>query len=115
MALKLDLERLFKIKGAQNKLKFLRSLGFTYSEAETLAYKKPNSLKISHIEKLCLAFQCTPSDLFSVEQSDAKSLPQDHPFTSLIREPVADIPSLLKKLPVDKLTELTKHIESLTK
>lgn len=112
--LKLIIQDLFKLKSISKKGAYLKKFGFTISRAQRLA-SKDNIVTISldQLEKLCIAFNCTPNDLLSFTPAPDSRLPENHPLFSLIKKEVLDIPSLLASLPPDNLSELSKHIKTL--
>lgn len=108
-----DLNRLFALKSIHNKLTFLRSNGFTYTEAQTIAHKVPIRVSIEHIYKLCLAFNCSPNDLFTYTPDEKSNLPQGHPLNSLVRPKSHDVDNLLKDLSPDKVTKFLDDLDKL--
>lgn len=111
--LTLNLKEQFKLKSILQKQAYLRKFGFTRSESQTLASKYDNKrITLIQLEKLCVAFNCTPNDLLTYTPSANATIPKDHPLYLLKREPAPNIPELLQKLSPDKLKELTKQIES---
>ncbi len=114
--LTLNLKEQFKLKSILQKQTYLRKFGFSMGESQNLASQKETKrLTLVQLEKLCVAFNCTPNDLLNYTPSPNATIPKDHPLYSLKREPAPDIPEILQKLSADKLKELTKHIESLSK
>lgn len=111
--LKFDLERLFKIRAVNKRLAYLYKNGFTYGEAQRLVSGKISRLPISHIEKLCVLFKCSPSELFTYVPNESANLPEDHPLNSLVREETAPLSELLEDLPIDVVNCLIPEIKKL--
>ncbi len=114
MDITLNLDNLFKLKNVENRLKFLRTNGFKYYEARYISYENPKSLKLDQIARLCLAFNCTPNDLFAVAENSKSAIPKGSPLNVLIKKPVADIPFILKNLSPEEYAKLAEQISSLS-
>ena len=111
--LKLDLNRLFKVKAIQKKGVFLKKNGFTKGQAYQLANRNTISITIKSLERLCRIFNCTPSDLFTYVPDKQSPLPSEHSLNSLIRPETQDINTILKDFPPDKITHILSEIEKL--
>src|SRR5437762_1741350 len=81
--LKLNLEYLLNLKAEKGKVGFLKRNGFSQAEAVNLASGKTKRLSIINIYKLCLAFKCTPNDLFLFIEDNKNQLAKNHPLNSL--------------------------------
>ena len=111
--LKLDLNRLFKVKAIQKKAAFLKQNGFTKGQAYKLANLNTKSISFKSLENFCRIFNCTPSDLFSYVPDNQNPLPTEHSLNSLIRPETQDINEMLKDLSPDKITHILSEIEKL--
>lgn len=111
--LKLKLDKLFKLRAENKKIGFLMRNGFSKSKAEYLATNKTKQLSFDTLYKLCLAFNCSPNNLFEYIPDKSNPLSADHPLNSLKSEPVPDVSSMLKSMSVEKLIDLSKQIKSM--
>mgnify|MGYP001413908712 CR=1 FL=1 len=112
--LKLNINTLAQARGIKNLTAHLMNFGFTYQPAFRLASGKTKSLPIHSIEKLCLALNCTPSDLFIFQPQANEPVPENHPLKSLIpkSEPV-NLTNIANDIPIAKLPEFSKKLEEL--
>jgi len=62
--LKLNLARLMKLHEVFHPLPYLTRHGFSEHEARGLLSDGKVMLRVEHLTKLCLLFNCTPNDLF---------------------------------------------------
>lgn len=70
--LKLDVERLLKEKG-KTKYWLWKKTNLTYTNFDNLIKNRTKSIRYANLEKLCLALECTPNDLFvEVEEKASK-------------------------------------------
>ncbi|MBS1552103.1 MAG: helix-turn-helix transcriptional regulator [Bacteroidetes bacterium] len=112
--LKFNLDKLFKLRSETKKLGFLTSNGFTPAKAQRLISDKSVGLSFDNIYKLCLAFNCTPNDLFEYVPDKSNPLPPDHPLNALKHEAVPDISNILKSMSVEKLKDLSVKLNTLS-
>lgn len=112
--LKLNINSLAEARGIKNLTAHLTKFGFTYQPAFRLASGKTKSLPIPTIEKLCLALNCAPSDLFIFRPQPNESIPENHPLKSLIpeSEPL-NLIDIANEIPISKLPEFSKKLEQL--
>lgn len=110
--LKLKLDYLFKLRAENKKIGFLMRNGFSKSKAERLAANKTKQLSFESIYKLCLAFNCSPNDLFEYVPDKSKPIPDEHPLNELKSEYISDVSSMLQSMSVEKLKDLSKQIKS---
>ena len=112
----LDLYRVFEDKGIENPQRFLKRNGFTVHTTFKLLNNKVVSISFRHMEQLCLLLNCSPDDLFSW-RSDELSGSYNHPFLMKLNrgERKGNITSQLKSLPPDKLNEVRKYIDQISK
>lgn len=113
--LKFDIEHLLKLKGGKTHTSFLRQNGFSRTSSFHLTSNKVKRLNVSDIRKLCKLFNCTPSDLFSISQSDADALPTNSAIRKLVRTPVLSMAEVLSDLSVEQANELMDKIRELKK
>jgi hypothetical protein len=116
--LKFDILPLLKYKGEQNPVLYLRKNGFSETTSYHLTGKNVKRLTITNIRKLCNLFNCTPNDLFTYEESEAKPLPPTSAQKQLVRNPipsfselVGDLTALQAKELLNKLIEIKNQTE----
>jgi DNA-binding Xre family transcriptional regulator len=112
--LKYNFTRLFKARGINKPYTYLVNIGFTPSIATKIKNNKYQRLSIDHIEKLCLAFNCTPNDLMEWQPKiNSKNIDQ-YQLKQLIREEsMIDINAFLQEVPIEKLQKAQELIKGL--
>jgi len=111
--LTLDLQRLMELREIQNPRGFLVKAGFTYHAAGRLL--KSELAELRYIEKLCVALNCTPDDLFGWVPDKGMRHAKGHALEKLAgRKRKGSIVPKLKNLPEDKLEQLHQFIDKLT-
>lgn len=113
--LKYNIKRLVSNRAVLKPISHLHKFGFTKSVASRIYGGRFSSLKLSQIEKLCIAFNCTPNDLIEYIPDD-KIKTSNHPLTTLIRkQETKKLNDILKDIPVDMLSDFTNKIDELKK
>jgi DNA-binding Xre family transcriptional regulator len=113
--LKYNLKRLINKRAVLEPVGHLKKFGFTFSTASRVAGGRFSTLKLSQLENLCIAFHCTPNDLFEYIPDD-KIKTQKHPLTTLIRnEQSKKVNEILNDIPIDMLSDFTNKIDQLKK
>ncbi|HCY75479.1 MAG TPA: hypothetical protein DHV28_06120 [Ignavibacteriales bacterium] len=113
--LKYNLKRLINNRAVFQPVGYLQKFGFTKYTASRIYGGHFSSLKLSQIEKLCIAFNCTPNDLIEYIPDD-KIKTLNHPLTTLIRNQEAKkVNEIFKDIPVDMLSDFTNRIDELKK
>lgn len=108
-----NLRRILALRGIDKPHAFLVKNGFATSTASNMLSFYPIVFKVRSMEKLCIALNCTPNDLFEWRESENSAVPENHPLKSLVREKVKHISEIVKDLPVEKLNELEAIINEL--
>jgi putative transcriptional regulator len=112
--LKLNINTLAKARGIKNLAAHLTKFGFTYQPAFRLASGNIKSLPIRNIEKLCLALNCTPNDLFIFQPQANEPVPENHPLKPLIaKSDPANLIDFANEIPISKLPEFSKKLDEL--
>jgi DNA-binding Xre family transcriptional regulator len=111
--LKLNLNRLFKIRAIEKRQKYLMDKGIPYNSAYHLCRDTMRKYDIGIIEQLCYALNCTPNDLFDFIP-DKEHLKDER--LELHKMKKADMnedemDSILKNYPVKKVAELIQKIK----
>ena len=111
-----NMERIFALRGIERPFTFLVKKGFPTSTASGMLRFYPKNIKITSLEKLCLALKCTPNDLFEWRDGKDETLDEDQPLNSLRREAVgAKLKDILEDIPLEKLSELEDFMKGLKK
>lgn len=109
--LTLNLNAIFKARGITYPNSFLVKNGISRNVATSLISGRTRNIKLDHIEKLCRALNCEPSDLFRFESRPDDFIPKDHPLLNLQNnEEPHDLRASLSNLPYKQLLEFTKNI-----
>ena len=104
--LQFDVQRMLKIRGVQTFAPFMKAAGISYKTALDMVAGRYGSIKWSQMEKLCLALNCTPNDLFKWK-GDGSDLPANSELLKLIRpETSPNIMDKLKGLSVEDAEKL---------
>ncbi|MBX3296711.1 MAG: helix-turn-helix transcriptional regulator [Acidobacteria bacterium] len=112
--LKLDLPRIFAVRGVRNPFKVLRGLGISHSTAYNLLSGRVVSVKHRHLEAICEYLRCTPNDLYAWTPEGGASAAEGHPLRGLIREgDAAEIARAFAEIPLDKINEARDLLEGL--
>ncbi len=107
----MNLSAIFKARGITYPSAFLIKNGISRNVAPKLASGRAQYIKIDHIEKLCRALNCEPSDLFCFKSQPNESLPKDHPLLTLRNDDDAtDLGASLHNLPYKQLKEIAKNL-----
>ena len=105
--------RLFKAKGINTPAKFLVQHGFSDKFATRVVRNDFRRLNLDDIQRLCELFLCTPNDLLEWRPSTDIENPSTHPLAPLIHtEKVMDLTRTLNSVPLEKLLEIEKLIQS---
>ena len=109
--LTLNLSRIFKARAIEQPYIFLVTHGFVPFIAHKYKNSKVIQIRVDHIEKLCIALNCTPNDLFEWFPDNLLDNREDHPLHSIRkRDKKIDINKMLSKLSLQKLEEVEKLI-----
>ena len=114
--LKYNLNRIIKTRMVQQPVGYLKQHGFPKQTAQRLLSGRFKILTTKQMEKLCLAFNCTPNDLIEWTQDDEKLLQQKPALQQLIRsEEPFGLTDIAKEIPFNKLKNFTREIEEIKK
>lgn len=112
--LKVDLGRIFAVRGVKDPFKTLRKLGISHNTAWNLLSGRVRSISYRHTELICERLNCTPNDLYAWKPDNAGVDVERHPLKGLMRdENAADIGNILQEVPLDKLNEARDMLASL--
>ncbi len=101
-------------RGIEKTTAFLVNLGMDYSTASRFLKSKSQFVKIRDIEKLCVALNCTPNELFEWEADKKTVLPETHSLNALgNRERPKELREMVKDIPPDKLALIENLLNEL--
>ena len=109
--LRYNFNRIFKAKGIDKPFTFLKRAGFSDNFATKVKNNRVNRLTLDLLERLCLAFGCTPNDFIEWIPDNNEMLDDKHPLYELKRtEKIMDLTKTLNSLPLSRLKEIEKII-----
>jgi hypothetical protein len=109
-------KRVFALRGIVRMSGFLVRLGFNYTQATKFLKAGKPTIKIKHIEQLCVALNCTPNDLFEWKAETNTVLPETHSLNRLQKaEKMQNLQQLVRDIPSDKLNLIASLLEELKK
>ena len=108
-------KNVFSMRGIEKTTAFLVGrLGMDYSTASRFLKSKSQFVKIKDIEKLCIALNCTPNDLFEWKPDANTVLPESHSLNALEkREKIKNLQELVKDIPSNKLALIEQLLNEL--
>ncbi len=111
--LQINLNRLFKARGIEQPYKFLVKQGFVSFMAHKLKNNKVQQIRVDHIEKLCVALNCTPNDIFEWSPNDLLDDRQNHPLQKIrSKNKKIELHKLLANMSLEKLEEMEQMLNS---
>lgn len=111
--LKIDLNKIFRLRGITKPQVFLKQNGFSDSKAFTITKRKTSALKLDNLEKLCLVLSCTPNDFIEWIPGNNSQIPESHPLHKLKPTETFNLNEILKDVPAEKILEFKSGIEEL--
>ena len=111
-----NLRRVFALRGIDKPFAFLVKNGFPPASATNMLKNYPLVFKVKSLEKLCVALNCTPNDLFEWRDGKNESLAENHSLNSLRKEPVSkNFCEIMKDVPLERAAEVESFLEGLKK
>lgn len=108
-----NIKRVMQLRGIGEPYKMLIKNGFVPATARKLVKNELRRVDLDVIEKLCLALNCTPNDLFAWQPSSAQANPDAQALIKLKRDQQQDLAKLLGSLPIEKFEEVAGIIQNL--
>ena len=109
--LKFSLDRIFKAKGIDKPFTFLINQDLSDNFATKLKNDKVKSIGLKQLEKLCIAFRCTPNDLLDWHPDKNDSFDKDHPLHTVTKSTkVMDMRNIFHSIPMDEIEEIESFI-----
>ena len=113
--MRLDLYRIFEVKGVENPAHFLMKNGFTRHTTSRLLDNSMSSVSFKNLETLCLILHCTTDDLFSWREPSGSTVYKDHVINKLRRgESKGNIAVKLKELLMHRPEEVQNFVDALS-
>lgn len=107
----LNVRRILRLRGVEKHYNFLVNLGFVPATANILLSSQAQRVKLEHLEKLCLALNCTPNDLIEWQPGSApQPIAETHSINSLKKK---NLNALLNEVPVDKFEQIADILQDL--
>ena len=111
----LDIQKVLSDKGIENPHLALRQMGFNVHTTSRLLRNEPSSINYGHLEILCLSLNCLPNDLLSWKPSELSKKYTHHQLDQLAPVEKDNLATKIQKLPVDKLQQIRKFVDDLSK
>ncbi len=114
--LQLNLANVIKNKGYSHPNAFLIELGFSSTMASRILNNKRKSIFSADLERICVALNCTPNDLFIYMPPPRAGIEGTHALMSLRHEKnETSIMESLRELPNEKVKELQQIVSTMKK
>lgn len=105
--LKLNVSRVFRLRGVENPARHLLKLGISRPTISRLLNNDKSWVSYAHLEKICTLLNCTPNDLFEWKPSADANLPENHALYALRRsESGKSLKEFVKDLPLEEVEKL---------
>lgn len=109
----INLRRVMQMRGVNNHYKMLVDLGFAPATARNFLGGAVERINLEHLERLCLALNCTPNDLLEWSPADNQANAEAQALIKLKRSGEADLSKLLGTLPMDKFEQVIDILQDL--
>jgi DNA-binding Xre family transcriptional regulator len=111
--LNINVEKILRLRGIENHYNFLVNLGIVPSTARNFLRDDVVLLRLEQIEKICVALNCTPNDLFEWTPNPNQPVAETHSLNAIRRRPERDLPALLNEVPLDKFEQIVDILQEL--
>src|SRR4051794_2470017 len=109
-----NLHRIFALRGIDGPNEFLTQSGFSAADIEQLLGPWHTTVDIGEVERLCVALNCTPNELFEWRVDAIPTIPENHPLNDLNNHPAAsNLARKIRDIPIEKLADLEAKINEL--
>ena len=111
--LKYNFNRVFKARGIEKPITFLRQAGIYDAFATRMKKNQVHRMNLPTIEKICILLKCTPNDLMEWEPDSNVESFSEHPLNIMMqsRKKIKDIGQMLDSVPFDKLGDIEEMIK----
>lgn len=108
-------KKILSLRGIEKVAGFMVKSEFTYQSAGRVLKSRASLIKVKDIERLCVALNCTPNDLFEWKADQTTVLPEGHSLNALSRgEKTRNLQQMVKNIPSDKLALVESLLEGLS-
>lgn len=109
----LNLKRVLFLRGVEKPGKFIENLGFAPATARKFLGRSVRSIALEHLERICLALNCTPNDLLEWlppenRRADASAPPA---LAKLQRAAATDLQQMLGALPMEQVEQIADILQ----
>ena len=109
--LQINITRVCNLRGITRTFTLLSKNGISRNIASRLASGTALSISFKHLEKICIALNCTPNDLLQWIPGTGEKDTANHPLHPLRKDtPLSGFKELLDSLPIEKLNDIAKII-----
>lgn len=108
----LNINPIIRLRGIEKPFSFLVRNGFTNHTAHYLLSGSSRSIRLDHIEKLCLLLKCTPNDIINWRPKSGTLPDEKTPLNNLrLNESSSfDLKTTLMNMPIDELKSFTEKM-----
>ena len=107
----LNLKRVLRLRGIEKPNKFIVNLGFAPATARNLLRNKIWRMDFEHLERFCLALNCTPNDLLQWIPPENRAGAETQALIKLKRDDKEDLSKLLGSLPMEKFEQVKEILQ----
>ena len=112
--LRLNIKRLFGLRGLQNPYRHLVKTGISAPTAWNLLEHRVSSIQHKHLEKICAYLNCTPNDLYEWIPDRDTLQPESHPLSTLRRnDSPPEYEKMIHNIPIDKIDRVKDFLAEL--
>ncbi len=109
-----NIQRVFALRGIERPYTWLVQNGFVAQTASNWAKNRIGYVRPEQMERLCLALNCTPNDLFEWREDNKTVVHDAHALRTLKREHKArSVADMTRDIPADKLEKLGEMLNAL--
>lgn len=101
------------LRGVPNHYRMLLDLGFAPATAKNFLGDDVRRITFDHLERLCVALNCTPNDLLEWKPADSQATAETQALIKLKRDKEENIPKMLNSLPIEQLEQAFGVIQEL--
>jgi DNA-binding Xre family transcriptional regulator len=106
----LNVKRILRLRGIEKHYKYLLGLGFVPATANILLSSTAQRVTLEHLERLCLALNCTPNDLIEWQPNNTQAVAATHSINGLKKR---NLNAMLSEVPVDKFEQIADILQDL--
>lgn len=111
-----NLHAIFEARGIKNPFSYLIKAGFANHTAHNILNNKTQSIKLSHIESICILLNCTPNDLILFTPKPKQTLDNNHPLNQLKKKDKNyNWHETIKNIPLTELDVIVNNINQISK